>query len=155
MKKIVLLPVLLFLITACSTQKKMINQAFYYGVMGQKENEVYARVGLPSKSYHTEDGGKVLVYEVPEIRMDGYSKNTEQGVTPRYNEKGKRVYDADMTKVVSAQSNAKLFSKYGTHMSNLCIYLDDEGICNRIDQNLPKVQLEYYYDRLKKYIPEK
>ena len=132
----------------------MLNKAFYYGVVGQKEYVVYSRVGQPVTIHETEDGGKVLVYKVPKSVMTGQSKNIKPGITPFINSKGKREYDIDMVQISDAMSNAQDYSKYSLNTTALKIYINKNGICSRLEQNLPKLQQEYFYDRLKKYIPE-
>lgn len=154
MKKLSLLPLILLFICACSGLKKMTNEAFYYGVVGQKEQNVYTRVGFPSSTYFADDGRKVLVYEIPEIEFKGYSKNIEPGIIPFIDYRGKRDYDVDIVRMTDAGSDARTFANYDSRMTDLKIYIDENGICNQVDHNLSKAQLNYFYDRLKRYIPE-
>lgn len=154
MKNRKLLSLILLLLCACSGLKKMTNEAFYYGVVGQKEQDVYARVGFPSSTYFADDGRKVLVYEIPEIAFKSYSKNIEPGIIPSIDLRGKRDYNVDIRKVGEAGSDARTFAVYNPRMTDLKIYIDENGKCNQVDHNLSKAQLNYFYDRLKQYIPK-
>jgi len=155
MKKIIQLTICALLLGACSSLNKMTNEAFYHAVVGQTEKVVYARVGSPSKTYVTEDGGKVLVYEVPEKSFAGYSKNIQPALTRDFDDHGKPDYDVDIWQLTSAASDANKYAEYNMNITGMKIYFNKRGICTRVDQSLPKPQAEYYYHRLKKYVPEK
>jgi hypothetical protein len=67
---------------------------------------------------------------------------------------GQRDYDVDVWQIGDALSDAKSNTEYRTNKAFLKVYIDSTGTCTGFEQNLPKLQQEYYYDRLKKYIPE-
>lgn len=154
MKNWLLLSVLLFAIAACTSQKKITNKALFHGIVGQKEKIVYSRVGLPTEINTANEGEKVLVYEVSERMMVGYSKSIKPAVTSQFDMDGQRDYDVDVWQIGDALSDAKSNTEYRTNKAFLKVYIDSTGTCTGFEQNLPKLQQEYYYDRLKKYIPE-
>lgn len=132
----------------------MTNKALYYGLVGQKENIIYSRIGMPSETYSSNEEQKVLVYEVSNNVMIGYSKNIKPAITPYIDYKGKRDYDVDIWQMADAQSDATGYAEYSLNTSALKVYIDNDGTCSWFEQNLPMLQQEYFYDRLKKYIPE-
>jgi len=156
MKKMIQLIICALLLGACSSLNKMTNEAFYHAVVGQTEKVVYARVGSPSNTYSEPEGEKILVYAIPIKGMYTYANTSKIKIGPQYNVKsGRQNYNVEIDESVNTSTNAPQYQVYQTNMTYLKIYLDRQGTCTKFEQNLMKPQLEYYYDRLKKYVPEK
>lgn len=153
MRNLLTLALFLLFLAGCSGLEKMTNKAFYYAAVGQTEKEVYSRVGTPSRIETSTEGDKILVYEVPSKGMFKYPNKSQVSVNPSPNPSGQK-YSWSVNPSVNTTTNAAEYQDYATNMTYLKIYLDKEGVCTRVEQNLQDPQLEFYYDRLKKYIPE-
>ena len=153
MKNLLTLALFLLFLAGCSGLEKMTNKAFYYAAVGQTEKEVYSRVGTPSRIETTTEGEKILVYEVPSKGMFKYPNKSQLSVKADPKLNGQK-YSWSVNPSVNTTTNAAEYQDYATNMTFLKIYLDKDGVCTRVEQNLQDPQLEFYYDRLKKYIPE-
>lgn len=62
MKNLLLLLVMTILFASCATTK-MTDKEFRNALVGQNEMNIYSRLGPPTKTITTSDGGKIMVYE--------------------------------------------------------------------------------------------
>jgi hypothetical protein len=153
MKKSQFILVIAILFTSCATTNKMANKAFYHALVGQNEMTVYSRLGAPTNIVTSGDGGRILIYEfytkgmfvVPEV---GEPTGNSLGFTDK---KTGAIYDIKTYSNNNSSSNIS----YLTDVNSLVVFIDQQGNCVRFEQDLPREKLEFYYNRLKGYIPQK
>ena len=63
MKTIFLIWVVSWLLISCSSTNKMARESLHHPLVGQNESTIYSRLGPPTKTLTSSDGGKVLIYE--------------------------------------------------------------------------------------------
>lgn len=145
---------LLVFISSCATTTKMTNEAFHYALIGQNEMKIYARLGSPTRIISAPDGGKTMIYEF-------YAKGT-----PLTTYKSKITYSTKKNIVGERQgltynsgantaANQPQYTIYQTHVSFLKVFLNNEGVCTRFEQNLTREEMEMFYDQFNRYIPPK
>ena len=132
----------------------MSNEAIHYAIVGQNEKMVYSRLGIPARILPTSDGGKKLIYEFHNRGM----------VTTPNKSKLTFNYSGDMADQdphlnwqysnVNTKTNDDKYAIYQEDTSVLEVFLNKEGQCTRFQHNLSKMQLEPFYERFKKYIPQ-
>jgi hypothetical protein len=152
MKKIPFLLMISTLFTFCATSYKMADKAFYHALVGQNVMTVYSRIGAPTNIGTSWDGGKIFIYEfytkgmfvVPEVgEPTGNSLSfTDKKTGAFYN-------------IQTYYNNSSRNISYETDVNSLVVFFDKQGNCVRFEQDLPREKLEFYYDRLKGYIPKK
>ena len=142
------------LLCSCSANKRLAEKAFYHALVGQNEMTIYSRLGAPTNVIATTDGGKLLKYEfygkgllIP-LSHSGVAEESYTATIK--NKKTGAVYNI----VTNPETAVSEYSNYQTDIASLNVFIDKHGKCVNYEQNLPKEQLEYYYDQLRKYIPE-
>jgi len=153
MKKLPFLLVITILFTFCASSNKMANKAFYHALVGQDEMTVYSRLGAPTNIVTSWDGGKILIYE---FYTKGMFVAPELGEPSRNsweftNKKTGAVYDIKTYSIKNSSGN----TSYQIDVNSLIVFLDKQGKCLRFEQDLPREKLEFYFERLKGYIPKK
>ena len=154
MKNSLVLFVLTILFSSCATTNKMSNEAIHYAIVGQNERIVYKRLGVPARTSPNPDGGKILIYEYQSKGM--FTTPNKSKITFDYS--------GDMNDLdphtnlqfssVNTETNDPKYTIYETDVSYLKVFLNKQGNCDKIDHNLSKEQLEFYYKRFKQYIPK-
>ncbi len=155
MKKVpVILLMLLMLLGACSTTNKLANEAIHYAIVGQNEKIIFKRLGAPSSVTNTSDGGKVMLYEYQSKGM--YTTPNKSKLTLNYT--GDRANTEPhlnwQYSSASTQTNAPEYTIYQKDISVIKVFLDKEGNCSRIEHNLTKDELEYFYKSFKQFVPQ-
>lgn len=130
----------------------MHNKALHYALVGQDERTIYSRLGAPVRTIPTAEGQKIMIYEF-------YSKG--MFVTPY---KSRVTYNAKTNIVGNPQgltfnsgntiTNDSKYTVYQKDMSYLKVFMNNEGNCVRIEENLTKDQLETYYEQFKRFVPK-
>lgn len=148
MKKIPFLLVIILLLTFCATSNKMANQAFYHALIGQDETTVCSRLGAPTDIVNSSDGEKILIYQFYTKGM--FDMPEKDGAF-----KGFAIYNKQTGAAYTAHPYNKRYTSYQLDVNSIVVFFDRQGKCIRFEQDLPRERLEYYYERLKVYIPEK
>lgn len=150
MKKMLFLLVITILLTFCATSNKMANKAFYHALIGQDETTVCSRLGAPTDIVTSSGGGKILIYE---FYTKGMFDMPEKGGAVKgfklSNNKTGAVYNVEI------HPYDKRYTSYQIDVTSLTVFFDQQGKCIHFEQDLPRERLEFYYERLKAYIPEK
>ncbi|MFV0265578.1 MAG: hypothetical protein ACK5HT_00420 [Draconibacterium sp.] len=133
----------------------MANEAIHYAIVGQNEKIIFKRLGAPSSVTNTSDGGKEMLYEYQSkgmfttpnkskltLNYTGDMGNTQQHLNWQYSS-------------ASTQTNAPEYTIYQKDISVIKVFLDKEGNCSRIEHNLTKDELEYFYKSFKQFVPQK
>jgi hypothetical protein len=129
----------------------MANKAFYHALLGQNEMAIISRLGAPTNIVASLNGGKIFIYEYYTkgmFEMKGGGESIDG--LEIFNNKTGAVYDI---RLYPENSNSRNLS-YQKNVNSLFVFLDPNGKCYRFEQDLPKEKLEFYYERLKTYIPE-
>lgn len=154
MKKSLTLLMISVLFSFCSATNKMANKAFYHALVGQNEMTVCSRLGVPTTIIPILDGGKILIYEFYEKGMFLISNSSNLADSPislfSVNKKTGAIYDIK----VDPEAVKSQYTSYQGNVNNLMVFLDREGKCVRFEQYLPREKLEFYYQKLKDYIPK-
>ena len=152
-KSISALVVICILFSLCNTPKKLANKAFHNALIGQNEMTIYSRIGMPTSTAKTFNGGKILMYEffsmerfptVNNFKPEDY----DRGIS--FTSKSGAFYEIPFKPEFKNRKNMT----YQEKVTSLMVFLDRHGKCIRFEHNLPKERLEFYYERLKAYIPE-
>ena len=133
----------------------MSNEAIQYAIVGQSKATVRSRLGMPSGTIKTPDGGEKLIYEFYSkgaptnlnrskvtVDVSGDMVNQEPHLNWQYSS-------------IDTRTNAKKYTSYQMDKSVLEVFFNPEGECVGFYQNMTKNQLEQIYEGFKKYIPEK
>lgn len=152
MRYVCILVALLVLIASCKTTNDF-SSSVQHALIGQDEAVVMQRMRAVPKTASGPDGGKILIYEF-HSRGDYLTPYRSNVIyDPTYNMNGER--EGFVLRLgVHTAANDPRFTIYQTNVSYLKIYLDKDGICTHIEQNLPQEQLEIYHERLKHFKPE-
>lgn len=132
----------------------MANEAIYYSIVGQNEKIIRSRIGIPSSIVPAPDGGRIIIYESYIKGMFTTPYKSKVTYSAKRDLTGNRegfVYHSGVNKA----TNDPKYTIYQTDVSYLKIYLNKQGDCIRFEQNLPRKQLEMFYEQFKKYIPKK
>lgn len=140
--------------SSCKSISRLSNEAIYHAVVGQKENIIYNRLGMPTKTQRTPDGGKELIYE----------RHSKGMVSNPNKSKLTFNYSGDMANQephlnwkfssINTDTNAPEYKIYQVETSFLEVFLNNEGQCVGFQHNLTKEQMEMLYEQFKKFIPE-
>jgi len=152
MKSFLFLLVMTILLSSCASTYKMANKSIHNAIFGQNEMIVYKRLGVPTRIVPTTDGGKVMIYEYYSKGM--YLTPNKSAITYNTNkdlEGNKQGWT--YTSNVNTATNDPKYTIYPTNVSYLKVYLDEEGNAIRLEQNMPKEQLEIYHERFKHFRP--
>ena len=153
MKKIAFLLLTIILFSFCATPGKMANEAIHHALIGQNEKIIYQRLGAPTRTTPATDGKKIMIYEFYSKGMfvtpNKSNITYESGVDPGGNRQG-WTYTSNVNKV----TNDPKYTIYQNEISDLKVYLDENGKCINVEHNLSKEQLEMFYAQFKQYIPE-
>ena len=153
MKYLLYLSALNLLFHSCATTNKMTDEAFHYAIVGQNEKTLYFRVGKPTSITSTSDGGKVMIYEYYSKGMYSTPYKSKITYNPEINKIGERE-GLTFNSGTNTATNDPKFTIYDQNISYLKLYLEKQGNCVRFEQNLPKEQLEMYYEQFKRYLPK-
>ena len=141
MKNLLFLLVLTILLNSCASTNKMANESIHNAIIGQNEMIVFNRLGTPTRVEHFRDGGKVMIYE-------SFSKGMY--LTP-YKSKFSFTDGIILSGEKYKVTNDPDYTIYQRNVSYLKVYLDKQGNCVRLEQNLPQEQLEIYHERFKHF----
>jgi len=143
-----LLLVMSLCLVACATTTRMANKAIRRGLIGQDENTVQARLGLPAEEVLYDNGEKDLIYEYYN-RVYEPPRNIK-ATSFRMGDNGKRngLDPVDVWNTLTYNPRDADFDIY-THY--LEIYLDAEGTCIGLEHNLTKEQLKILLDQFEHY----
>jgi hypothetical protein len=154
MKNPMILIVLTLIFNSCTSINRLSNEAIYHAVIGQNENIIYNRLGMPNETQQTPDGGKKLIYE--QHRQEMASNLNKSKLT--FN------YSGDMANqnphlnwkysTINTETNDPKYKIYQVDKSFLWVFLNKDGKCVSFQQNMSKSQLKQFYVRFKKYIPD-
>ena len=150
MNKLLFLLVLTLLFSSCSTTEKLSNEAIHNAIIGQNEQVVCSRLGVPARTVPAPNGGKIMIYEY-------YSKGmflTPYKSSVTYNANRNIVGEREgwtYTYNVNTAANDPKYTVYPTEVSYLKVYLDKQGNAVRIEHTLPQEQLEIYHERFKHF----
>lgn len=144
----------MFLIS-CASSTKSTSKSFDNEMIGQNELDVLKALGVPTNVEHTNDGGKIMIYE---------SRSKGMFLTP-YN---KPAINYNTTRDMNGQMQGLTFTsntntavnnpKYTIHSSNvsfLKVYIDENGNVVSVEQNMSPEQLEIYHKRFKHFNDQK
>ena len=143
---------LAILFGSCSTSIRMVNEAFNHALVGQDELTVYSRLGPPTRTIPTSDGGKILVYEFYSKGMFETPYISKITYNPKENAVGER-QGFTFNSGVNTATNDPKYTLYQNDVSYLKILLNNKGTCVNFEQNLDRDQLERYYQYFKSYNP--
>ena len=154
MKNSLILIVLIIMFSSCTSINRLSNEAIYHAVVGQNENIIYNRLGMPTETQRTPDGGKKLIYE---LHSKGMVSNPNKSKLT-FNYSGDMANQAPHLNwkysTINTKTNDPKYKIYPVDKSFLELFLNKDGKCVRFQQNMTKPQLEQFYKRFKKYIPE-
>lgn len=150
MKNLLLLLILTILLNSCASTNKIASESIHNAIIGQNEMIVCKRLGMPSRVDHTSDGGIVMIYEY--YSKGDYLTPNKSSITysTRKDVVGK-MQGWTYTTNVNTKTNAPKYTIYPTQVSYLKVYLNKQGNAVRIEQTLPKEQLEIYHERFKHF----
>ncbi len=153
MKNPLILIVLTIMFNACTSINRLSNEAIYHAVVGQYENDIYNRLGMPTETQRTPDGGKKLIYE---MHSKGMVSNPNKSKLT-FNYSGDMVNQQPHLNwkysSVNTDSNAPEYKIYQVETSLLEVFINNEGQCIGFQHNMTKEQMERLYKQFKKYIP--
>ncbi|MCK3684177.1 hypothetical protein [Maribellus sp. YY47] len=154
MKNLTALFFLLLLLDSCSTTGKLANEAIHHAIVGQNEKIIYNRLGKPARTETSSEGEKILVYEFQSKGM--YTTPNKSNLTVDYSgDMGNSAPHLNWQySRANTQTNSTEYTIYQKDISVLQVFLNKEGNCTRIQHNLTKDQLEYFYGSFSKYIPK-
>lgn len=152
MKTIFLIWVVSWLLISCSSTNKMARESLHHALVGQNESTIYSRLGPPTKTLTSSDGGKVLIYEhyskgmflTPDKSKVTYSSRTDISG----NREGFTYHSG-----VNTVTNKPEYTIHQREVSVLKLYLDKDGSCVRYEQDLPREVLENYHERFRHFNP--
>lgn len=154
MKNPMILLVLTIMFNSCTSINRLTNKAIFHAVAGQNENDIYSRLGMPTETQRTPDGGKKLIYELHSKGMvsnPNKSKLTFNYLGDMANQEPHLNWKYS---TINTETNDPKYKIYNVDKSFLELILNNDGKCVRFQQNMTKSQLEQFYERFKKYIPE-
>ena len=131
----------------------MADEVFQNAIAGQNEMTIYSRVGRPTSITPTPDGGKVMIYEYYSKCMYTTPYKSKVTYSSKQDITGNRE-GLTFNSGTNTATNDPKYTIYEKNVSYLKVYLDKKGNCVRYEQNLPKEQLEMYYEQFKRYLPE-
>ena len=131
----------------------MTDEVFNNAIVGQNEMTIYSRVGKPTSITLTPDGGKIMIYEYYSKGMYTTPYKSKVTYNPEMNINGNRE-GLTFNSGTNTATNDPRFTIYEKDISYLKLYFDKQGNCIRFEQNLPKEQLEMYYEQFKRYLPK-
>jgi hypothetical protein len=154
MKNPLIFIVLTIMFSSCISINRLSNEAIYHAFVGQNENIIYNRLGMPSETLRTSDGGKKMIYE---LHSKGMATNLNKSKLT-FNYSGDMVNQAPHMKwkysTVNTETNDPKYNIYQVDKSFLELLLNKDGECEGFQQNLTKSQSKQFYERFKKYIPK-
>lgn len=157
--KFILSTILLFLMSSCLTQRittEMTSNALSYAISGQSEMDIYYRVGAPTSTIPTPDGGKILKYEWQSVGMLPTPNTTRS--TTNFNGRVSSPYNpyggTNFNGTVNTNSSSRSYTPY-QNTSYLEVFLNKQGKCVNFQYKMPQYQLNQFYERFKSYIPPK
>ena len=154
MKNPLILIVLTIMFSSCTSMNRLSNESIYHAVVGQNENIIFNRLGMPTETKGTPDGGKILTYE---LRSKGMVSNLNKSKLT-FNYSGDMVNQAPHLNwkysTINTETNDPKYKIYQVDKSFLELSINKDGQCVSFQQNMTKPQLKQFYERLKKYIPK-
>ena len=153
MKKMFLLIVPALLLSSCTSISKLTNLAIYHAIVGQNEKIINSRLGIPASISPSSDGGRIMIYESYTKGIFQTPYKSRVTYSPKMNLNGNRegfVFHSG----VYTKTNDPKYTIYQKDVSYIKVYLDKQGTCVRFEQNLPRKQMERYYEQFKHYIPK-
>lgn len=152
MKKSLFIWALGMLIGSCSTPVKLANQAFKHALLGETEPVIHKRIGAPSRIVAEPDGGKVYIYDFTHVeKLPSMSYNPQAINLTTITSKSGASYDIPYY----SKSRNPRNTLYQENITSLFLFIDEHGYCTRIDHDLQKEKLDYFYHLLKEYVPAK
>ena len=136
------------LFISCSTTTKMTNIEFSDALVGQNEMNIYSKLGPPTRTVTSSDGGKIMIYEFYTKGMfltPNKSKVTYKTNKDTFGNKSGLTFNSGVNTV----TNDPKYTIYQKNVSYLKVFLDKQGNCYRFDQDLPQEQLDIYHERFK------
>ena len=154
MKNPMIFIVLTFIFSSCTSINRLSNKAIYQAVVGQNENVIYNRLGMPTETQRTPDGGKKLIYELHSKGMVSNPNKSKLTFNYSGNMANQEPHLNWKYSTINTVTNDPKYKIHQIDKSFLEIFLNKDGECIRFQQNMTKSQLEQFYERFKKYIPE-
>lgn len=145
------LAIIIFL-SSCATIHELSSEAIYHALVGQNMRVVGDRLGLPSKILPAPNEEKIMLYEYLKADIIHYSNQSNASLhNTGYNPARGSFYVNP-----SAKANSMIFENFYRVPENkwlFKIFINNQGYCYKILQNLSPEQMEQYYERFKHYIP--
>jgi hypothetical protein len=154
MKNPLVFILLTIMFSSCISVNRLSNEAIYHAVVGQDEHIIFNRLGMPTETQRTPDGGKKLIYE---LHSKGMVSNPNKSKLT-FNRSGDMAnQDPHLNwkySTVNTETNDPKYKIYQIDKSFLELFLNNDGQCVSFQQNMTNPQLKHFYERFKKYIPE-
>ncbi|HYQ57702.1 MAG TPA: hypothetical protein VEP89_10185 [Draconibacterium sp.] len=153
MKHSIFILFLFIISSSCSTTRKMYDDAFNAALIGQRELDIVATLGRPTRTEQLSEGRKVMVYEYPVKGMfttPNQSKFTYSSQRDLTGQAGGLTYNSG----ANTSMNSSQYTIYDKSMAYLKVFIDKDGKSIKFEENLSREQVDMLYKKFKPYVSE-